>query len=179
MDGISARFAQLQRDVGRHHAAAAALEPGADGRQSAFDALLAAADSLLAYDAQVPGLRQEPARRATQAFVLWTSRGAAVVAGLTAAAVIPGWVSWGWLLLLIPFFCGTLAGGWQAVSLPKGRPHGRYRVSAVVRAAGVLLLSAVATGVLSAWWVIAVAACEGGAYLTGLPDGPGTNRSSK
>lgn len=63
---------------------------------------MAATDSLLAYATQVPGLRAEPARHATEQFVMWTRRGAAAIAALTAAAVIPGWIAWGWLLLLLP-----------------------------------------------------------------------------
>ncbi|MFG2845981.1 hypothetical protein ACGF12_22845 [Kitasatospora sp. NPDC048296] len=176
MDKVSERFAQLQRDVGRRHATAAALQPGAAGRQAAFDELLAAADSLLAYAAQVPGLREEPARRTTQLFVLWTSRGTAAVAALTGAAVIPGWVAWGWLLLLLPVLLAALGTGWKAKPLPKGRPHLRHRTSAVFLAACALVLSAVAIGLLSAWWLTAALACAGAAFLTGLPDEP---RSTK
>ncbi|WP_331731569.1 hypothetical protein [Kitasatospora sp. NBC_01300] len=179
MDKVSARFAQLQKNVGRCHATAAALEPGTDGRQAAFDALLAAADSLLAYDAKVPGLRQEPARRTTQAVVLWTSRGTAAVAALTAAAVIPGWAPWGWLLLVLPVLAVALNSGLTAKPLPKGRPHQRFRASAILLAACALLLGAVALGVLSAWWVIGVLGCAAASFATGLPDDPNTNRSTR
>ncbi|MFD5610560.1 hypothetical protein [Kitasatospora sp. NPDC127060] len=178
MDTVDARFAQLQKDVGRCHATAAALEAGTDGRQAAFDALLAAADRLLAYDAQVPGLRQEPARRTTQTIVLWTSRGTAALAALTGAAVIPGWVPWGWLILLLPILAVALDSALTPKPLAKDRPHHRHRTSAALLAACTLLLSTVALGTLSAWWLIAALGCATASFATGLPDGPSTNRST-
>ncbi|MFJ9521343.1 hypothetical protein ACIRPK_24210 [Kitasatospora sp. NPDC101801] len=172
MDTVSARFAQLQKDVGQRHATAAALTPGADGRPQAFADLVTATDSLLTYAAQVPSLRAEPARRATEQFAMWTRRGAAAITALTSAAVIPGWVAWGWLLLLLPLLLATLGSGWKAQPLPKSRPHLRHRVSAALLAVCALLLAVVATGTLSAWWVLAAAACAAASFLTGLPDDP-------
>ncbi|GAA2837558.1 hypothetical protein GCM10010441_72400 [Kitasatospora paracochleata] len=172
MDKVSARFAQLQKDVGQRQASAAALAPGAAGRAEAFAELQAAADALLAYAARVPDLRQEPARRATEQFVMWTRRGAAAAAALTAAGVIPGWVAWGWLILLLPLTLAALSAGWQATPLAKHRPHLRHRVSATLLAASTLLLSAVAFGAVSAWWVIASLAAAAATLATGLPDDP-------
>ncbi|MFC8453566.1 hypothetical protein [Kitasatospora sp. NPDC057223] len=177
MDTVSARFAQLQNDVGQRHSAAAALGPGTEGRTQAFADLMAATDSLLAYTAEVPGLRAEPARHATEQIVMWTRRGAAAIAGLTAAAVIPGWVAWGWLLLLLPFLLAALGTGWTAQPLPRSRPHRRHRASAALLAVCALLLAALATGTLSAWWVVAAALCAAASFFTGLPDDPnGSNK---
>ncbi|MEV7123748.1 hypothetical protein [Kitasatospora griseola] len=170
MDKVTARFEQLQNDVGRHQGATAALGPGDPGRPQAFADLLTAADTLIAYAAQAPALRAEPARRATEQFVLWTRRGAAAVAALTAAAVIPGWVAWGWLLLLLPLLFIALGLGWKARPLPPARPQGRHRISAILLALSALALAAVAIGVLSAWWIVGALALAAASFFTGLPD---------
>ncbi|MFG2821619.1 hypothetical protein ACGFX4_19585 [Kitasatospora sp. NPDC048365] len=172
MDKVSARFAQLQRDVGQRQATAATASAGATGLDDAFADLVEATDRLLAYAEQVPDLRQVPARRATEQFVMWTRRGTGAVAALTAAAVIPGWVAWGWLILLLPLALAALGAGWQARPLPKGHPHLRHRTSAVLLAACAVLLSAVSFGAVSPWWVIASLAAAGAAFATGLPDDP-------
>ncbi|MQS17564.1 hypothetical protein F7Q99_36610 [Streptomyces kaniharaensis] len=172
MQSVTARFTQLQHHVAQQRGAVETAEPGSPGFDETLAALLTATDALLDHASRIPELREAPARRTTEVLVLWVSRGYTTLTGLTAAAVIPGWIAWGWLILLLPLLLAGLTAGWKVQPVRAGRPHRGRRASAVLAAVSALMLSAVAFEVLSAWFLTAAAVCAAVAFFLGLPDEP-------
>jgi hypothetical protein len=106
-------------------------------------------DALLKYEQSIPGLREEPHRALSQRVVTWTAGVQAVGTVLVGLAVIPGWVGWGWLVLLVVHLVTVLNTWAQQVTPGQHRTmrHAAIAVNLLGVLAGVL-----AFGLISAWF---------------------------
>lgn len=151
-----ARGAQeLTRALAEQHARLLAPGAGDEVSEDAFEALVACAQSLLAFEERLPGRLAEPQRLRSQRVVFWSWR---VQSGLAAALIatlfVLGHTAW-WLVLIVPHLLATFA-GWSLKATPK--EHRARRQAAIgLHLVGVLFVLVV-LGVLSAWFIIAVLA---------------------
>jgi hypothetical protein len=143
----------LTRALADQHAHVVALAPGDAETDDAFETLVEHAQTLLAFEQQLPARLAEPQRLRSQKIIFWSWRiQSAVAVALTAAVFLLGHTAW-WLVLIIPHVLATFA-GWSLKATPK--EHGARRKAAIgLHLLGVLLVLVVLS-VVSAWFIIAV-----------------------
>ncbi|GGT54201.1 hypothetical protein GCM10010271_67580 [Streptomyces kurssanovii] len=125
--GIAIEVARLQGDIS---AALSRLEglPEQNPRyEAAFNDVIAASSTLLAYETEIPAKLQEPHRKASKKVMQWASWAHLGGAGLLALAPLTGWISWWWLVVAaIQAAVGFLVTGLD----PKTGDHYNLRFSA-------------------------------------------------
>jgi hypothetical protein len=166
-DEITVKTQSLQAEITQWTGRLAKIPAQTDRHDEAYQRLVAAATNLIEYEQKVPQLRAEPARAATEKFVRTVLLVlAAEAAALAALAAIPNLVDWGWgwLFLLIPV---CIAHGWGSRTPVRHGTHETQRLGTYVLGAGGALLAVVVTGLISAWFVIALllAYALGGAMI--------------
>lgn len=142
------------------------LPPGDPGYAAVAGAVLEATAELVEYEERLPILIDEPRHRLSLLAVRWTGVVVAVVSAGLALAVIPDWVSIGWLALLLPLLLVGLRMPWLPVHEPGG-PHLAQRKGAVMVAASLPFAVLVVTGAVSGWFaaVVVLLLVPGVAYL--------------
>ena len=151
------RIAELQGIIRERREALGALPSDDPGYPEAASRVLDATFDLIAFEDRLPLLLDEPRRRSSVLAVRsagWLAIAVAVALGL---AVVPGWVDRWWLLLLLPMALLGVALQFVHVRPPGGRHHDQ-RTGAILIGLAVVPVPVLATGVVSAWAVIAVVA---------------------
>jgi hypothetical protein len=143
----------LTRALAGQHAHIVALGPDGAVPDDGFDALVERAQTLLAFEQQLPARLAEPQRLRSARVIFWSWRvQSGVAAALIAAVFLFGHTAW-WLVLVIPHLLATFA-GWSLKATPK--EHRARRAAAIgLHFLGVLVILVI-LGVLSAWFIIAV-----------------------
>jgi len=171
------RIADLQGVIRERHEALGATPAGDPGYPEAASRVLDATFDLIAFEERLPLLLDEPRRRSSLLAVRsagWLAIAVAVAVGL---ATIPGWIERWWLLLLVPM--ALLGVGLQFVRVrPPGGRHLEQRTGAVLIGLAVVPVPLLATGVVSAWAVLAVIAVAAAGALRILRVGTQAARPS-
>ena len=151
------RIAELQGIIRERHDSLAAMPAGDPGYPDAASQVLDATFDLIAFEDRLPLLLDEPRRRSSLLAVRSAGWLAIAVAVGLGVAVVPGWVQRWWLLLLLPMALLGVALQFVHVRPPGGRHHDQ-RTGAILIGLAVVPVPLLATGVVSAWAVIAVIA---------------------
>lgn len=163
---------ELVRALAREHALAATQESGDGVSDEIFDALVERAQTLMAYEKQMPALLVEPQRLRSQKIIFWSWRAQSAVA----IALILGFrllgYSDGWYFLIVPHLLATFA-GWPLKATVKNH-LARRGASIALHAVGVLLVLIV-LGVLPPWFIVVF--LIGWAFVgTAVADGQGAGK---
>jgi hypothetical protein len=140
--------------------------PDTDDYARAAAQVLEAAAELIEYEEKLPVLIDEPRHRISLATVRWAGAATAAIALVLGLCVVPGWVSWWWLALLVP----VALVGLRMIRLPvhpPGGPHREQRVGAVLVGASTPVTALSVAGAVPAYAAALGVALvgAGGAYL--------------
>ncbi|MFB8127185.1 hypothetical protein ACFVG1_24960 [Streptomyces bacillaris] len=149
------------------HARTVAQDHGDGVPDEAFDALMERAQTLMAYEKQMPALLAEPERARSERIIFWSWR---IQSAVALALIItmhllgaPG----GWYFLVVPYLLATFAGWTLKVTV--NNHLARRNASLALHVLGVLLVLVVLGVVVPwlvavlvvGWFVVAVAAADG------------------
>ncbi|MEU5971955.1 hypothetical protein [Streptomyces globisporus] len=135
------------------HARTAAQDHGDGVPDEAFDALMERAQTLMAYEKQMPALLAEPERVRSARIIYWSWRAqSAVAVALILAFRLLGY-SDGWYFLVVPHLVATFF-GWPLKATTKNH-LARRNASLGLHAVGALIVLIV-LGVASPWFIIAL-----------------------
>jgi hypothetical protein len=156
-------MAVLQERIRTQHARLGRLTPEDDGYLPAVRVALDSTFELIDYEEQLPLLMDEPRRAASLRTVRYAGYVTAGAGALTAAGIMPGWVSRWWLLLAVPVLLAA------AVLLrtpvpPAGGPHAGSADAALVIVAAALAVPLLGLGAVAA----PIAALAAPALLLGV-----------
>ncbi|KAA9380837.1 hypothetical protein F5972_07020 [Microbispora cellulosiformans] len=168
----------LKKRLADHHAKIDAAQPGSKEYMTLASVVLQDTRTLLQHEDQLVAQAQESKRMAAARVIRRT--GVLTAGGLLVLGAVAGigWVSRGWLLLIIPLLAAVTFVALSETGRPyQGQQQRTFTVWAfMAAAAATAVLSA---EVVSAWWSIAVIALisvTSTAYLTaGMPAGPVTS----
>ncbi|WP_149563174.1 MULTISPECIES: hypothetical protein [Streptomyces] len=157
VEQVRREYAGLQQQIAGYCEAIEDLEPGELEFNRVYDQLVRSTRQLVAADAELPAKLAEPGRQLSERIVRWSWRSQAVLgAAMVVMVAIPAvWSpsAW-WLLLVLPHAVAVLAG--IRVPVP-ARSHIDLRAAAIVLHPVGALVVAVVTGLIAAWWIVAVA----------------------
>ncbi|MCZ7430137.1 hypothetical protein [Streptomyces sp. WMMC1477] len=157
VEQIRSEYAGLQQQIAGYCEEIEDLEQGELEFNRVYDQLVRSTRQLVAADAELPAKLAEPGRHLSERVVRWSWRGQAALGAMLAvvAAVPASWSpsAW-WLLLIIPHTAAALAG--SRIRVP-ARGHMDLRAAAIVLHPVCALVIAIVTGLVSAWWILAVA----------------------
>lgn len=154
------RLTALQARIRDEHERLAPL----DRRSPEFDTtatrVLDLADELVAFEARLPLLLDEPRRRLSLVLVRVAGAVAALTAGVPAVSAFrAGGLSGWWGVLLVPLAVVGVLVGVQRVK-PVGGHHREQRTGACLAAAGTVAVVLVSLGVLPGWGLLPGAVLE-------------------
>jgi hypothetical protein len=144
---------KLVRALADQHALTVAQDQGEGVPDEAFDVLMERAQTLMAYEKQMPALLAEPERARSQKVIFWSWRSQSAVAiALVIVFRLLGY-SDGWYALVVPHLVGTFC-GWPLKATVKNH-LARRNASIGLHVLGALLVLIV-LGVLSPWFIVAL-----------------------
>ncbi|MFD9286280.1 hypothetical protein ACFWD7_55815 [Streptomyces mirabilis] len=150
---LHAAHQDLVRALADQHAHVVALKPGESVSEEAFGTLMKRAETLLAFEQQLPARLVEPRRLRSQKVIYWSWRvQSSVAAALIVASHLLGHTGW-WLVLVLPHLLATFAGWSLEATLEEHLP--RRTASIGLHLLGALLVLVV-LGVVSPWFIAAV-----------------------
>ena len=149
------RITELQGIIRERHESLTAMPSADPGYPEAASRVLDATFDLIAFEDRLPMLLDQPRRRSSVLAVRSAGWLAIAVAAVLGLAAVPGWVDRWWLLLLLPMALLGIALQFVQVRPPGGR-HQDQRTGAILIGLAVVPVPLLATGVVSAWAVIAV-----------------------
>lgn len=148
---IGGAYARHQAMVREQRDRLRALDPDEAGYAAAFEDLVGAVEGLLVFEGEIPAMRQEPHRLRSQRVVTWSGRMQAVLAVGVGLVAIPGWIGWGWVVLLVVHLV-TAVNAW-GLEVTAGRHHAK-RVAAVWLNVLGVLVAVLCFGVISGWFTV-------------------------
>ncbi|MCX4970825.1 hypothetical protein OHA98_39990 [Streptomyces sp. NBC_00654] len=160
---------KLVRALADQHARTVAQDRGEGVPDEAFDVLMEHAQTLMAYEKQMPAFLAEPERVRSQKVIFWSWRvQSAVAIALIFVLHLLGY-SHGWYFLVVPHLVATFC-GWPLEATVKNH-LARRSASIVLHAMGVVLVLVV----LSPWFIVAL--LIGWAVIgTAVSDGQGAGK---
>ena len=148
---VNNTYAQYQAAIREWRTRLQGLQSDEPGYTDAFDQLTSATEALLTFEQQIPAILDQPVQEASLRIVTWTSRIQAVVVLGIGLTLIPGWISWPWLLLL----------GGQAVAVALIWPkqgsvarHDDLRFAAIALNVVAVLNAVIIFHVVSGWFTV-------------------------
>ncbi|MEU2072276.1 hypothetical protein [Streptomyces anulatus] len=144
---------KLVRALADQHALTVVQDEDEGVPDEAFDGLMDRAQTLMAYEKQMPALLAEPERVRSEKVIFWSWRiQSAVAVALILAFRLLGYSN-GWYALVVPHLVATFF-GWPLEATVKN--HLSLRTASIALHAVGALLVLIVLGVLSPWFIIAL-----------------------